>query len=100
HARAAGDGLLLAREPVHAVQEEVLVAEELDEEVVRELRVAVHDEPPLLRLRTRRRQRAEGELHADADRPRTIAAGDEPRRAGAHDARVARCPALVARAEK
>ena len=45
-ARGAPIAVGVAREPGHRVHEEVLVAEELDEEVVRELGVAVHDEPP------------------------------------------------------
>src|SRR5258705_13048104 len=68
---AVGDRPRLAPEPVDRVDEQIGVAEELDEEVVGELRVAVDDQAPLPRLRTRRRERAEGHLET-ARRPAVI----------------------------
>ena len=89
------------RQPGDRVHEQVLVAEELDEEVVRELRVAVDDQPALRRARCPgRAQRPEHDLGADRHRPLLVAPGDESRGAGAHGRGVARRPALLAGAEE
>jgi hypothetical protein len=82
----ATHGLRVANEERDRVREEVLVAEELDEEVVRELRIAVGDDPSVPWRLARQHRRLERDVDADADRSAPIAALDErghgdPRRA-------------------
>src|SRR5881628_3993052 len=76
-ARPVRDRLRIAREPVDRVHEQVLVAEVLDEEVARELRVAVDDEPALLRLGAWRREGAEGDLQPHRHRTGAVTPSHE-----------------------
>src|SRR2546422_1903746 len=80
------DRLRIPRQPVDRVHEQVLVAEVLDEEVARELRVAVDDEPALLRLGAGRREGAEGDLQPHRHRTGAVTPSHEGGRAGAQHA--------------